>query len=129
MFWPEPARKGGSHDQIFKHPETPHQRITTAHLEASRRVAVKGETASATWDHGTAGHEDRMGTATHPVTKLVHYRINDIYGEDSLQSLSLAVEMVHRRLASLVEAGEQLMDSEGGEFSLKAYFRRPTALQ
>jgi hypothetical protein len=49
-------------------------------------------------------------------------RLCDICGEDSLQSLSLAVEMVHRRLASLVEAGEQLLDSEGSEFPLEAYF-------
>ena len=49
-------------------------------------------------------------------------RLCDIGGEDSLQSLCLAVEMVHRRLASLVEAGEQLLDSEGSEFPLEAYF-------
>jgi hypothetical protein len=49
-------------------------------------------------------------------------RLCDICGEDSLQSLSLAVEMVHRRLASLVEAGEHLLDSEGSEFPLEAYF-------
>ena len=49
-------------------------------------------------------------------------RLCDICGEDSLQSLSLAVEMVHRRLASIVEDGEQLLDSEGSEFPLQAYF-------
>ena len=49
-------------------------------------------------------------------------RLCDICGQDSLQSLSLAVEMVHRRLASLVEVGEQLLDSEGSEFPLEAYF-------
>lgn len=49
-------------------------------------------------------------------------RLCDICGEDSLQSLSLAVEMVHRRLASLVETGEQLLDLEGSEFPLDAYF-------
>jgi len=43
-------------------------------------------------------------------------------GEDSLQSLSLAIEMVHRRLASLVQAGDQLLDSEGNEFPFEAYF-------
>jgi hypothetical protein len=58
-------------------------------------------------------------------------RLCDIGGEDSLQSLSLAVEMVHRRLASVLEAGEQLLDSEGSAFPLEAYFAnahdRPTA--
>ena len=49
-------------------------------------------------------------------------RLSDICGEDSLQSLSLAVEMVHRRLASLVEAGDQLLDADGREFPLDAYF-------
>lgn len=49
-------------------------------------------------------------------------RLCDICGGDSLQSLSLAVEMVHRRLASVVEAGEQLLDSEGNEFPMEAYF-------
>ena len=39
-----------------------------------------------------------------------------------MQSLSLAVEMVHRRLASIIEDGEQLLDSEGSEFPLQAYF-------
>jgi len=49
-------------------------------------------------------------------------RLCDVCGEDSLQSLALAVGMVHRRLASLVEAGDQLLDSEGGGFALEAYF-------
>jgi hypothetical protein len=49
-------------------------------------------------------------------------RLCDISGEDSLQSLALAVEMVRRRLASLIDAGEQLLDSEGSELPLEAYF-------
>lgn len=49
-------------------------------------------------------------------------RLCDICGEDSLQSLALAVEMVRRRLASVIEAGEKLLDSEGNEFPLEAYF-------
>lgn len=48
-------------------------------------------------------------------------RLCDICGEDSLQSLALAVEMVRRRLASLSDAGDQLLDSEGSDFSLEAY--------
>jgi len=49
-------------------------------------------------------------------------RLCDICGGDSLQSLALAVEMVRRRLASLSDAGEKLLDSEGSEFPLEAYF-------
>ena len=49
-------------------------------------------------------------------------RLCDICGEDSLQSLSLAVEMVHRRLASIVQDGDRLFDSEGSEFPFDAYF-------
>jgi hypothetical protein len=48
-------------------------------------------------------------------------RLCDICGEDSLQSLALAVEMVRRRLASLIDAGDQLLDSDGSDFSLEAY--------
>ena len=51
-------------------------------------------------------------------------RLSDICGEDSLQSLALAVEMVHRRLASIVEVGDQLLDTEGGEFPFEAYFTK-----
>lgn len=49
-------------------------------------------------------------------------RLSDICGEDSLQALALAVEMVRRQLASVIEAGEKLLDSEGSEFPLEAYF-------
>ena len=49
-------------------------------------------------------------------------RLCDICGEDSLQSLSLAVEMVNRRLASLIKAGGSLLDTEGSEIPLEAYF-------
>ena len=48
-------------------------------------------------------------------------RLCDICGGDSLQSLALAVEMVRCRLASVIEAGEKLLDSEGNEFPLEAY--------
>jgi hypothetical protein len=48
-------------------------------------------------------------------------RLSDISGDDSLQSLALAVEMVRRRLASLIDAGDQLLDSDGSDFSLDAY--------
>jgi hypothetical protein len=56
-------------------------------------------------------------------------RLPDICGEDSLQSLCLALELVRRRLKSIVEGGERLTDSEGqgGEevdFNLDSYFPR-----
>jgi predicted methyltransferase len=49
-------------------------------------------------------------------------RLSDICGEDSLQSLCLALSMVHRRLTSVVEAGDRLVDAEGGVFPFEAYF-------
>lgn len=49
-------------------------------------------------------------------------RLSDICGEDSMQSLSLAVEMVHRRFACVLEGGDRLVDSEGSDFPLEAYF-------
>jgi len=52
-------------------------------------------------------------------------QLSDICGEDSLQSLCLAVKMVHLRLASVVEAGDQLVDVNGDAFPFEAYF--PTA--
>ena len=51
-------------------------------------------------------------------------RLCDICGEDSLQSLALAIEMVHRRLASVVEDGDQLLISDGDEFPFEAYFTK-----
>jgi hypothetical protein len=56
-------------------------------------------------------------------------RLCDICGEDSLQSLSLALELVKRRLQSIIERGERLTDAEGQgdedvDFNLDAYFPR-----
>ena len=45
-------------------------------------------------------------------------RPSEVSGDDSLQSLSRAVEMVHRRLADFVEAGDRLVDQEGVDFLL-----------
>jgi hypothetical protein len=52
----------------------------------------------------------------------LHERLSDICGEDSLQSLSLAVEFIRRRLASVVERGDQLIDAEGDDFHFDVYF-------
>jgi hypothetical protein len=49
-------------------------------------------------------------------------RLADICGEDSLQSLSLAVQMVHSRLSSIITAGDQLTYPDGSEFPFDTYF-------
>jgi hypothetical protein len=49
-------------------------------------------------------------------------RLPDICGQDSLQSLCLAVKMVHLRLASILEAGDRLVDDQDGVFPFEAYF-------
>jgi hypothetical protein len=60
---------------------------------------------------------------TPPALHGMDRRISDICG-DSMQSLSLAVAMVHRRLASVIKGGGQLLDSDGSKFPLEAYFAR-----
>jgi hypothetical protein len=49
-------------------------------------------------------------------------RLSDITGEDSLQSLCLATEMVYRRLVSVLDNGDRLIDSEGTDFPTETYF-------
>jgi hypothetical protein len=49
-------------------------------------------------------------------------RLPDICGEDSLQSLCLAIELVHCRLEAVVEGGERLTDGEGNDFPIQAFF-------
>jgi hypothetical protein len=49
-------------------------------------------------------------------------RLSDICGEDSLQSLCLALQMVRARLAEVVAGGDRLVDSDGGAFPIEAYF-------
>ena len=49
-------------------------------------------------------------------------RLSDICGEDSLQSLCLAVEMVRRRISSVVELGDRVVDEDGGDFQFEVYF-------
>ncbi len=49
-------------------------------------------------------------------------RLSDICGEDSLQSLCLAIEMVRARLRCLVEMGGRVVDSDDSDFQFEAYF-------
>ena len=49
-------------------------------------------------------------------------RSPDIYGDDSLQSLCLAVRLVRQRLSSIIEDGDRLLDPAGDEFPFAAYF-------
>ena len=49
-------------------------------------------------------------------------RLSDICGEDSLQSLCLAVEVVRTRLAATIESGERLVDGHGDDFPIETYF-------
>ncbi len=49
-------------------------------------------------------------------------RLPDICGEDSWQSLCLAIAMVRSRLVAVVESGDRLVDAEGGDFPIEAYF-------
>lgn len=49
-------------------------------------------------------------------------RLPDICGEDSFQSLCLATAMIHRQLISVIESGDRLIDDEGADFSIEAYF-------
>jgi len=49
-------------------------------------------------------------------------RLSDICGEDSLQSLCLALQMIRARLEAVVASGDRLVDSDGGAFPMEAYF-------
>ena len=48
----------------------------------------------------------------------------EITGEDSLQSLLLPADMVHRRLMSFVKGGDRLVGQDGAEFPLSAFVPR-----
>ena len=86
------------------------------------RVRANGERVSVLVEIG-APYQAPEGFWRTPVALHgVDGRLSDICGEDSLQSLSLAVEMVRRRLASIIEGGERLLDPEGAEFPMEAYF-------
>ena len=57
----------------------------------------------------------------------LHERLPDICGEDSLQSLCLAFELVRRRLMSVNEDGDRLVTLEGDDFPFDVYFTRPSS--
>jgi hypothetical protein len=49
----------------------------------------------------------------------------EICGEDSLQSLCLATQLVRSRIACLLEGGYRLLDNEGNDFEIGSYFPTP----
>jgi hypothetical protein len=88
------------------------------------RVRASGERVSIVAEIGQPYHSVEGEWRTPVALHGLDGRLSDICGEDSLQSLALAVEMVHRRLASIVEVGDQLLDTDGGEFPFEAYFTK-----
>ena len=86
------------------------------------RIRKNGERISLGVEIGQP-HKASDGVWHTPVTLHgLDGRISDICGEDSLQSLCLAAGLVHARLAAIVEGGERLVDSEGDDFLMEAYF-------
>ena len=81
------------------------------------RVAVVAEIGQ---PYQSAEGDWRTPVALHGL----HERLSDICGEDSLQSLTLAVEFIRRRLALVVERGDQLLDTEGDDFPFEVYFTK-----
>jgi hypothetical protein len=86
------------------------------------RARANGERVSVVVEIGAPYQAPEGFWCTPVALHGVDGRLSDICGEDSLQSLSLAVEMVHRRLTSILEEGDRLLDSEGAEFPMDAYF-------
>jgi hypothetical protein len=86
------------------------------------RISKSGERVSMCVEIGQP-HKASDGVWRTPVALHgLDGRLSDICGEDSLQSLCLATEMVHSRLAAVVESGERLADGDGSDFPIQAYF-------
>jgi hypothetical protein len=49
-------------------------------------------------------------------------RLPDICCEDLLESQFSALEMINRRLVSIIDSGDRLTDSEGAKFPIETYF-------
>jgi hypothetical protein len=86
------------------------------------RVRNGGERIAVTVEIGQP-RKDAHGLWSTPVALHgIDGRLSDICGEDSLQSLCLALQMVRARLAAVVVAGDRLIDGDGGDFPVEAYF-------
>jgi hypothetical protein len=88
------------------------------------RVRANGDRASIVAEIGQPYQSPEGFWRTPVALHGLDGRLCDICGEDSMQSLSLAVEMVHHRLVSIIENGDQLFDTQGGKFPIEAYFPR-----
>jgi hypothetical protein len=86
------------------------------------RVRKNGERVSMSAEIGQP-HKAPNGVCHTPVALHgLDGRLSDICGEDSMQSLCLAVELVRTRLIAVIESGERLVDSHGDDFPIEAYF-------
>jgi hypothetical protein len=67
---------------------------------------------------------DERGSRVCPVLlTTIDQTTRDIYGEDSMQALSLGVRFVHSMLQSVIDRGHRLLDThDDTEFPLDAYF-------
>src|SRR5437016_2723987 len=86
------------------------------------RVRKSGERISTSVEIGQP-HQTPDGVWRTPVALHgLDGRLPDICGEDSLQSLCLAIKIVRSRLVAVVESGDRLVDAEGGDFPIESYF-------
>ena len=73
-------------------------------------------------------HDERSSWACPVLVSTINETPRNIYGEDSMQALCLAVRFVHLMLQSVVERGSRLLNSEDDEdFPLQTYFGATTS--
>lgn len=115
-------RDGGRSSGSLAKPSLPHPMDTIAELELLE-VAPSGRRSPVRVQVGRPRRFERGGWACPVLITTIDERVRDIYGEDSMQALCLAVRFVHRMLHSVVERGCRLVDpQEGSDFPLEAYF-------
>ena len=86
------------------------------------RIRPGGERVPLTVEIGRQ-YRARNGTWRTPIKlKGLDRKIADIAGEDSFQSLCLALRMAHSRLAAVIAEGDKPAYDDGSEFPLEAYF-------
>lgn len=93
-----------------------------ARLELTR-VCPNGERIPIAVEIG-APYQAEAGEWSTPVAiHGLHGRLGDICGEDSFQSLCLAMDLIRRLLSSAIEKGDRLLDGDCGfQTVMKAYF-------